>query len=541
MFVYKKTLLNNNLQKKTSNQEYNIAMYHSRESLLFRLRHVSHEASGQDMLSHLAGYLEQADVKILYSTSMKLRRYLPDSAISPWQNPLERLKYVTALARSMPNHYACDSCFRLHPVMPSASLRPSMSPPPYDEALPRYSSRTSYLLKKAKQCLWHKTKKTKKTKKPTAKTEKTQAVVATQNTVQVEQKHYVTVYAAQQALQGDPSGLSAVRPPCKAKLKLVKLARPSSHAQALVTLFENLVHDANDGRRTPLAGLTHQHVQMELKRWRMHFELDPYFWPKRALPAYSAVRRVLGYKRGTTAEIKYRFTPRIVTRHGRNYYLMRTEVYMPSFVPISLCPHQIVNQYDLEAEYIKMFNGARVTNGNNIVDPWSPFEWQDFAPGPLFHYSLKDEATNREPGIADILMYKGLRQYNKWAGRTRGRPPAPGLLANPFKAFRPVVRMYTSCKHCPTDFEVTCSDTVKFTVWQNFGTEGSALDPVWQSHVPGRFLQAQHGLDDAQTRACMNRREQGLPWEINSYRSGPSVWAERGSVWYMYKKYYFDT
>ncbi|EPE06648.1 hypothetical protein F503_03075 [Ophiostoma piceae UAMH 11346] len=507
-------------------------MYHSSEALLFCLRHASHKASGEDMLSHLAGYLEQADVKILYNTSTKLRRYLPDSATSQWQNPLERLKYVTALARSMPNHYACDSCFQLHPVTPSASLRSSTSPPPYDGSLPRYSSRTSYLFKKAKQFL------RRKTKKPTARA---QAVGEAQNTVLVEQTHNVTVYAAQRALQGDPSGLSAVRPPCKAHLKLMKSARPPGHALALVTLFENLIHDANDGRRTPLAGLTHQHVQMALKRWRIQSESDPYYWPERALPTYSAVRRVLGYKRGTTVEIKYRFTPRIVTRHGRNYYMMRTVVYAPSFVPISLCPHQIINQYDLEMQYLSKFKGKQAYNGNNIVNPWYSFQWMDPSPGPIFNYSLKEDAALREPAIVDIIMYKGLRLYNKWAGRTRGRPPALGLLPHPFKTFRPAVSLYTSCKHCPTDIEVTCSDTVKYTVWQNFGSEGSALDPVWQSQIPGSFLQAQYGLDDAQTRSCMSPHEQNLPWETNSYRSGPSVWVERGSVWYMYRKYYFDT
>ncbi|CAK7243471.1 MAG: hypothetical protein STHCBS139747_004996 [Sporothrix thermara] len=76
-----------------------------------------------------------------------------------------------------------------------------------------------------------------------------------------------------------------------------------------------------------------------------------------------------------------------------------------------------------------------------------------------------------------------------------------------------------SCHRCPTDIQIHLSDITKklrILVWQDFGTETSVIDELWQSHLPGLFVQAESGSE---------------PYvQPNTWRSGPSIWHREGSI-----------
>ncbi|CAK7225858.1 hypothetical protein SCUCBS95973_006004 [Sporothrix curviconia] len=54
------------------------------------------------------------------------------------------------------------------------------------------------------------------------------------------------------------------------------------------------------------------------------------------------------------------------------------------------------------------------------------------------------------------------------------------------------------------------------SVWQDFGPEAPVTDELWQSHLPGLFLQAELGKE---------------PYtQPNTWQSGPTVAHREGSV-----------
>lgn len=182
-------------------------------------------------------------------------------------------------------------------------------------------------------------------------------------------------------------------------------------------------------------------------------------------------------------------------------------------IPLSICPHQVVNHW----EWTKWKDEEQAA-------------WR-VAKYPWFRCLLKDVPVTPE-GIEGVRppfrLDAALKFTSTDANEYRTKPSSDlCVLADDDNAKKKCAVFKTHevvgcCHRCPTDFLVRASDgLLQITVWQDFGPEGQVSDFLWQSHLPGPFLQADLGQEPHML--------------LNTWESGPCVVHRPGGVHEMYQ------
>ncbi|KAL1895450.1 hypothetical protein Sste5346_005256 [Sporothrix stenoceras] len=264
--------------------------------------------------------------------------------------------------------------------------------------------------------------------------------------------------------------------------------------------------------------------------------------------------------------LKYKFVPRVVLCNRDNpdkdggpeqraRFLLQTVVSIRMYasweMPLCICPHQLFNKKGCPAWRQARFDALLALRdqdicrgpGNEIYVSGSGLtptpEGVQHAQPASFRLQnaidcVRDDRVSRQDCVADPIHHPHCHDPSlRYSEYDEDMSPYEQTQLAAMKACgmaRAQVDGYVlsaSCDRCPTDFVVQTAndpvgrplkDELVITVWQDFGSEAPVTDELWQSHIPGLFLQAE--LDNAQA-----------PYtQANTWQSGPTVSHSPGSV-----------
>lgn len=272
--------------------------------------------------------------------------------------------------------------------------------------------------------------------------------------------------------------------------------------------------------------------------------------------------------------LKYKFVPRVVLApcdshdgkaghcghrgHRRAHFLLQTVITVCLSgcrqVPLCICPHQMLSNMRSLPWTQALYAAIRAQQDEDRIQGTrnrTHSILQGFCPTP-------EGVRNARPPFrlqtaADCVVSERLSKHDYHAGMLRHRYCQECKFEENTEGINSAKRNYaataqacamarahvdgcvvsSSCDRCPTDFVAqtiddpagrALNDTLVITVWQDFGPEAPVTDELWQSHIPGLFLQAE--MEDAQA-----------PYtEPNTWQSGPSVRHSPGSVRALFEK-----
>lgn len=261
--------------------------------------------------------------------------------------------------------------------------------------------------------------------------------------------------------------------------------------------------------------------------------------------------------------LKYKFVPRVIlvprdshdgkAGHRRAHFLLQTvltaHITGSWNLPLCICPHQILSNNicpvwtqakddacrALEDE--DRLRGTRNMNPGLLSGP-TPEGVQNVRPPFRLQTAARcvvKDRHSRHDCHADhqhCQKYKH-EEYHKGMNSAEREFAAAARACATARAQIEGFVVSSSCDRCPTDFVVQTkndpvgriyNDELVITVWQDFGPEAPVTDELWQSHVPGLFLQAE--MENAQA-----------PYtHPNTWYSGPSVSHSPGSVRALFEK-----